>query len=757
MYMKTKSPFGEVEISCCNELLSITAECDLGAYWAQGYGSAHLRLWQMDLTRRVAGGELCEILGTGARRTDVFQRRLGLRELAGREVLRAQQVYEATGEEELQAQQVRAYVEGVNAALAKMRWRPFECVLLHYRPRPFTVEDVYAIAHLKYFINSAWQYEMFHTSLLKRLNAGQANQLMRTFTEEGGKRSPLSYTSPDERSLAAEQALCDGLEGLRLLGLSSPDTGSNVFAVSGRRSANGVAMLASDPHMGHVNPNYCLLCHLRSGEGLNVMGANFPGAPGIVVGRNAHAAWGMVGLMADNQDLSFAEVDWQKERVKVHGHWVPLVKTEHHIKIKGQDDATLNTYAFDQGRLIQTGDSHALFLRWPALDASLGDIVMHKTARCTNWDEFRMSLAEVYNAPMMAGYADVHGDIGLQTVGLFPERDTGDGREHLGSLIQKADVPASGWEGYVAFEELPTQYNPPEGYVVYANQYSQNLFDGRPLLSNRWHSPARALRIQELILQKEKLSAEDMMAIQDDKTDYFARQALPFLLSCLKEGTPLSEWEGDTAEIQKSLMFERWMYLLGREITAGPLSAKVFALYTDFWPSYRWCVMDIVQHHLGDWLGEENRKVYEADPQQWRRQLVQKAYQQAVAGEFELPQMEFQHSIKKPALLQWLLTGRAPYVGGNRETVHATRQNVDFLTSSQTQGKSQPQKPFTFGPAFKLVSELGEGRNVHYMINTPAKARPFFFSLKPNLRRWQRGERFEEGVTGVRLGVASAH
>lgn len=748
MQIKTKSPFGQVQIECKNELVSIVAESDLSAYWAQGYASARLRLWQMDLTRRVAGGELCEILGAGARRTDVFQRRLGLRELASKEVLRAREVHDATGKEEIQSQQIRAYVEGVNAALAKMKCLPFECLLLRYRPEPFSVEDVYAVAQLKYFINSAWQYELFHTHLLKRLNAPQANQLLRTFSEGGHKLSPLSYISSDERSLFAEQALRDGLEGLRLLGLSSPDTGSNVFAVSGKRSANGAPLLASDPHMGHVNPNYCLLCHLKTDEGLNVIGANFPGAPGIVVGRNETSAWGMVGLMADNQDLSFAEISWEKEQAKINGQWVPLVKTEHCIKIKGQENAMLKTYAFEHGRLIQSGNDYGLFLRWPALDAPLGDIVMHKTAKCRNWNEFRASLTEVYNAPMMAGYADVHGDIGLQTVGLFPQRELAQGHEHLGSLVQKADMPASPWQGYVPFDELPTLHNPDEGYVIYANQYADTLFNGKAPISNRWHSPARALRIKELILQKNKLTVDDMLAIQDDKTDYFAKKELPFLLSFLDEETLLAGWDGNTTDTKKGMLFERWIYILAQQICKRKIRAKNFALYTDFWPGFRWCAIDILRNHLIDWLSNEDKKLFELDSQKFMAKLVQDAYRQARSENNVPADIEFQHSIKQPEWLRWLLTGRAPYIGGNRETVHATRQNVDFLTASQNndknKGKARPQKPFTFGPAFKMVSELSECPQLRYMINTPASGRPFFFSLRGNLRRWQNGERFQK-------------
>ena len=48
-------------------------------FFAQGYVTAQDRLWQMDMTRRFAGGEMAEILGSDWIRHDRAQRILGLR------------------------------------------------------------------------------------------------------------------------------------------------------------------------------------------------------------------------------------------------------------------------------------------------------------------------------------------------------------------------------------------------------------------------------------------------------------------------------------------------------------------------------------------------------------------------------------------------------------------------------------------------------------------------------------------------------
>ncbi len=740
MKFKRQSPYGALSLALREERVDIQADSDLAAFWGQGFATAHLRLWQLDLSRRIAKGQLCEILGAGARKTDVFQRRLNLTELAEREVARCQTQAQA-GVIELQRLQIQAYVEGLNTALHEGVKQPIECRLLGYMPEPFTELDVYVLAQLKYFINSAWQYEIFHTHMLKRLTATQARQLFATFSFEGENLPPLQYPEYHQRSEEAEQALKDALKGLTLLGLSSPDTGSNVFAVSSAHTEDGKPLLASDPHMGQVNPNFSLLFNIQSKEGLSVFGANFVGIPGIVVGRNKEAAWGMVGLMADNQDLAYAEVDWNAMTLKAYGESFPLEAHKQYIQIKNKPSAELITYSFKYGRVLSVNENYVMFLRWPALDNSMGDITLYDLAKCHDWTSFKAGLSRIYNAPMMAGYADIHGDIGLHAVGLLPRRTASQASQHLGALLQNAQQPASAWQGYLSFDELPQEHNPACGYVLYANQYSSALLANKHPISNRWHPPTRAQRIQQL-LAASKVSAQQCMQIQDDKIDGFAQQHLAFLLAQLATNCELTQWSGDTRQIAQAQLFERWIYQLAVFIFVPVIGKKRLALYCDFWPSFRWCVIDVLQHHLQDWVDTVEQTKLQENYAQVVTQLVRTAFSNAQQAPNLKATMAFAHTLKKPKILAWLFTLQAPFTGGNRETIHATRQNTDFLTSSQSANQGQ-HKPFSFGPAFKFVSQLDQHASVHYMINTPANGSPWFWTLKTNLKRWQKGERYQ--------------
>ncbi len=101
--------------------------------FAQGYVTAQDRLWQMDVLRRHAAGELAEILGPSLVKHDEMQRYLQLRAAADR------------GAASLPADQRReldAYARGVNAFIGSHRdTLPLEFHLLHYTPRPWTPRD----------------------------------------------------------------------------------------------------------------------------------------------------------------------------------------------------------------------------------------------------------------------------------------------------------------------------------------------------------------------------------------------------------------------------------------------------------------------------------------------------------------------------------------------------------------------------------------------------------------------------------------
>lgn len=714
------SRHGQASIHCVNaQLVHIQADQHAATYHAQGFATAQMRLWQLDLSRRVAAGRLSEVMGAATFKADRFQRNLGLSHLAERSVQEAQAHPERI--------YLEAYVEGINQALSEMRVLPLEFYALGCRPQPFDLKDVYLVAHLKYFINSAWQFELFHTLACLSLQNQQSAALFSSFDEAGRANAPLPEDIRYGFAQDFADLLRDAQSALDLLGLDSPDIGSNAFAVRGEKTQSGFPLLANDPHMGLVNPGFNLFFHLQSQQGLNVMGSNFPGAPGIVVGRNADIAWGMTGVMMDNQDLFYGSVDLERGQVKTHAGWQALQCTEEDIVVRRGQCTPHRSYRFAGGHMLMAHGGMGLFLRWPALEEDLGSVSLHRLNTATNWAGFREGLAELKNSPGIAVYADSHNNIGAQIYGLLPLR-LAENASAGAYLLPLADARWQ-WQGYANVPDLPHEFNPPEQQVVHANQYAE-LF-ARTYISNRWHSPARAMRIKHLLSQKSQLTANDMAAIQDDQIDGFSQRWAPVLLQYLplelREKSILLGWGGDTRKIACTVLFEAWFDRLAFVLLTQNLPEHLANGYLNYWPAYRWNIVHILMHKRDEWGLDSFDTV------------IHQAYVHALGQVGKVPQVEFRHSLRRYPLVSWLFKLCHPYTGGSRETVSALRRNIDFLTKGQSGDSTEN---FSFGTSFKMVFDLQPGASNLYLANMPNSGNPVGIWLRKHLRRWRFAQRF---------------
>ena len=81
--------------------------------------------------------------------------------------------------------------------------------------------------------------------------------------------------------------------------------GSNATAIAPSRSRDGSTMLMINSHQPLTGPVSWYEAHLQSGEGLNVMGGLFIGAPALGVGFNEHHGWGATVNQPDLVDEMF--------------------------------------------------------------------------------------------------------------------------------------------------------------------------------------------------------------------------------------------------------------------------------------------------------------------------------------------------------------------------------------------------------------------------------------------------------------------
>ena len=181
------------------------------------------------------------------------------------------------------------------------------------------------------------------------------------------------------------------------------------------------------------------------------------------------------------------------------------------IHVRGGRDVTLDVLRTDHGPVITPllpHEKRTLALRWTAYDPAAVTTPFYQLDSAQNWEQFRAALANLGGPPENVVYADTQGNIGYQAAGKIPMRPHG----LTGVPITDANHE---WQGYIPFDQLPSVYNPPGGILATAN--SRVTPDGYAYpVTLDWGPPYRNERIWKVLASKPKLSAADMLALQND-------------------------------------------------------------------------------------------------------------------------------------------------------------------------------------------------------------------------------------------------
>jgi penicillin amidase len=403
----------------------------------------------------------------------------------------------------------------------------------------------------------------------------------------GDTRLPTRPGLPDETVEALER-LNRGLESMPELMGQGQGIGSNGWVVDGEHSTTGEPILANDPHLSPSLPGIWHQMGLHCREvteacPFDVAGFTFSGLPGVVVGHNQDIAWGITNLGPDVLDLYLERVEGKS--YQYDGKMRPLELRDETIEVKGEDEPfTFTVRSTRHGPLLsdvsaqlstvganapvgedapERGNGYAVALAWTALTPNRTVDALMMIDRARNWDEFRAAAREFAAPSQNLVYADREGHIGYQAPGLIPIRKSG----HTGDAPVEGWSPANDWTGsYVPFDALPNLLDPEDGMVVTANQ----AVTGRDYpyeLGDPVRYGYRSDRISDLLQRKDKLSVEDMAAIQLDDRNGFA----PTFVSYLRDVFMPSQY---LASGQRLL--ERWNY-------RQPATSSAAAYYNAVW------------------------------------------------------------------------------------------------------------------------------------------------------------------------------
>ncbi|MGB0372045.1 MAG: penicillin acylase family protein, partial [Opitutales bacterium] len=446
--------------------------------FAFGFLHGQERFFQMDLYRRIAAGELAEIIPQGLS-SDAQVRIHQFRQ-------RAQAIYNTLPEHEKDI--LKAYTEGVNQGIQQLGSRPFEYHLLQVNPRLWRPED--SILCAVSMTMSLQDTQVLTDRVRGQIAAHLPDSVFDFFYKNGSRwEAPQDGSirdilpAPDAEAWKAvtdtwpaQPKSANWMPPLSKRSSSYPretyTNGSNNWAARPKADdPNPGAWVANDMHLSLRIPNTwyrtTIFEQSSSGQPIEVHGVSLPGFPAIIVGSNGKVAWGLTNSNADTEDAVIITPDPNNPDAYLTADGVePIIKETEVISIKGQPDQALEIEKTRFGPIIATNENgQKIAFQWVAHQDWSVDLELINLAKAETTQE-ALDIAARSNSPALSFVAgDDQGNIGWTLLGSIPERNTSE----LLLKPLKSDDPAAIWKGRLPAEEYPRIYNPENGFITTAN------------------------------------------------------------------------------------------------------------------------------------------------------------------------------------------------------------------------------------------------------------------------------------------------
>lgn len=707
-------------------------------FFAQGYVTASLRLWQMELQTYAAGGRLAEILGvTEKLRTILLEkdremRRLGLPLAARRSV-------EAWKKDPEAYKAIDSYAAGVNAYIETLSYDdlPLFYKLRNYRPEPWTpLKTALLLKNMGYTLTNRTDDFRF-TGIMKYLGLEQFQQLYEEYFDE---QSPIiadsmNYIQPVAVDESNPIQLYLGALGMDSLtqAYSPKGIGSNNWAVSGSKTASGNPILCNDPHLALNLPSIWFEIQLHTPE-FNAYGATLPGAPSVISGFNEHIAWGVTNVSHDVQD--WYAIKW-KDATKTE-YWFDSSYRKsttiiEEYKMRGAASVFDTILLTHFGPVAHQADGQDFVLHWTLHNFSEEPLTFLKLVRAKDYEGYKDAIRHFACPAQNIVFAAKNGDIALWTQGKLPLR-----KQLQGRFVQQATRSSDLWQGFIPQQDIPHEYNPSKQFVASANQHSidPKLY---PYDYYGYFEEYRGRYLNRKLSEMQNITVEDMMALQYDAYSVKAEDFMPLLAQHLQKGNlskealevwhQLKDWDYKYTKDQVApVIFETWFdslqVMVYDEIMALKESDVLIGTKRIRLPD-QYNLLKLLKRDTSNAIFDYQKT---KDKKEGMADMLTLAFKSMVDS---LPRTE-------DGQIQTWKTRRASVI---KHLSRVAALGVDDI-DSDGHGSTLNALNTRPGPSWRMVVELGEQTTAYGVYPGGQSGNPGSFYYKNMIEKWAKGEHF---------------
>ena len=566
-----------------NGIPHITAKNSEDAFRALGYVMASERLFQMEVSRRLAQGELAEILGEKLLSSDKLFRNLGLKETS--EKLYNKKIKDNSFDPQM-LKEMNAYYDGINQFI-KSGPMPVEFTILGIKPRPFSMVDGQSFVGLMGFsFGIAIMTEPLLTDLVKRIGGDLTEDLR---NEKIPATATRVVSVPSQISREVLKVISHLENGFPLF------EGSNGWLLAGSRTSSGSPILSNDPHISYSHPGIWFEAHIKTPE-YESYGHFLSLIPFPILSHNRDRAWGLTMSLTDDMDIYQETIDEKNETYQFKGQALPLEKREEIIKVKNAPDFKMTVYKTHHGPILDYAFNDAqkvksLSLQWPFYSEKNDAFsTVYNMGRAKTMQDFKAAVATGMAPGLNILYADkeniawwIFGEVWKKRPGIKTD------------FILNGENGQDEILGTLGIDEKPHSENPKDGVIVSANT---RPFGFPKELRGDWQPDDRYKTIEKVLSQNDKWSPEELMELQSLNMNFENKVILHALLNDL-------QFKNKDEEDQ----YQKYVGLLKEWNLNSDIDSIAPSLY------YTW-TREIQKKLLGN-LSEEEKEIFAKVPNGW--------------------------------------------------------------------------------------------------------------------------------------------